>query len=222
MKFTRDHQLKAGPSRIKNQRGYTITELLMSLGISLMVLAAVYGVFRSQTHTVKGQESKMEASEYALNIIDMMVREIRNTGYFPTGVACSSPANTAGIVSASATSLRIVYDSNGDGACEEDVAFTYDSTTQNVLRNTATLTDANATALLFTYYPQQTSGSAPSPFCFPDNTPTGCSGTLDLAAVQKITISVTVQSKNPNIDFGGQSTTTMSSSADLRNHGLAS
>jgi hypothetical protein len=43
-----------------------------------------------------------------------------------------------------------------------------------------------------------------------------------LSSVQKITVSITVQSKNPDVQFGGQSTITMSSSADLRNHGLSS
>lgn len=210
--------------RLKDQGGYTIVELLISAGLSLTVLAAVYGVFRSQTHTIKGQESRMEANEYALNVIDMMVREIRNAGYFPSGTACPSPANTSGIVSASATSLRIVYDSNGDGACEEDISYSYDSTTKNVSRNTAMLTDANATAFEFAYYPQQTSGTAPAPFCFSIGNPAGCSGDLasNLAAVQKVTISVTVQTKSPDTDFGGLSLVTMSLSADLRNRGVPS
>ncbi len=209
---------------LKDQRGFTLTELLVASGLSLFVLAAVYGVFRSQTHTVKSQESRMEANEYALNVIDMIVREIRNAGYFPTGLACPSPANSAGIVSASQVSFRFVYDSNGDGACEEDIAYVYDSSAANVLRNGAALTDGNATAFQFTYYPQQTSGTPPAPFCFSTGYPVGCSGDLasSLASVQKVTISVTVQSKNPDVEFGGLSTVTMTLNADLRNRGLPS
>ena len=104
------------------------------------------------------------------------------------------------------------------------LSFTYDSVNKNILRNGQALTDGNATAVQFTYYPQQTSSTAPAPFCFSTGIPSGCSGNLSssLSAVQKITISITVQSKNPDVQFGGQSTITMSSSADLRNHGLPS
>lgn len=209
--------------RIKDQRGFTISELLVAAGLSLGVMASIYGVFRTNLHTVKVQEGRMEASEYAMAVLDNMVREIRNAGYFPTGTACANVSNTGGIVATpSSSSLRIVYDTNGDGACEEDVSFSYDGT--NVLRNAQSLTDGNVTALQFTYYPQQTSTTAPAPFCFSTGNPSGCSGTLSssLSAVQKITISITVQSKNPDVQFGGQSTITMSSSADLRNHGLPS
>jgi len=211
--------------RLQNQKGFTLAELMVSAGLSLAVLAAIYGLFRAQTHTIRGQEGRMEAHEYAMSVLDIMVREIRNTGYFPTGTACATtPANTAGIIAATAQSFRLVYDTNGDGACEEDVSFTYDAANQNILRNGATLTDGNATAIQFTYYPQQTSGTAPAPYCFSAGNPTGCSGDLaaNLSAVQKITISITVQSKNTDAQFGGQSSITMSSSADLRNHNLPS
>jgi Tfp pilus assembly protein PilW len=209
--------------RFKDQRGFTISELLIAAGLSLGVMASIYGVFRSNLHTVKVQENRMEANEYAMAVLDNMVREIRNTGYFPTGNACANVANTGGIAGTpSSSSLRIVYDTNGDGTCEEDASFTYDGT--NVLRNAQSLTDGNVTALQFTYYPQQTGGTAPAPFCVSAGIPAGCSGTLsaNLAGVQKITISVTVQSKNPDVEFGGQSSVTMSSNADLRNHGLSS
>lgn len=208
--------------RLQTQKGFTLTELMVSAALSLAVLAAIYGLFRAQTHTIKGQEGRMEAHEYAMSVLDIMVREIRNTGYFPTGTACSTPANAAGIVAATAQSFSLVYDSDGDGACEEVVSFTYDATNRDILRNGAPLTDGNATAIQFTYYPQQTSVTAPAPYCFSAGNPTGCSGDLaaNLGAVQKITISITVQSKNTDVQFGGQSSITMSSSADLRNHNL--
>jgi hypothetical protein len=192
---------------------------MVAAGLSLFVLAIIYGVFRSQTHTVKGQESRMEAQEYAMSVLDLIVREIRNTGYFPT-TECNS---TGGIAAATATSFSFVYDRNNDGACtgdDEVVVFAYDGT--NVTRNGQALTDGNATAFQFTYYPQQTSGTAPAPYCISPGNPSGCSGDLaaSLLAVQKITVSVSVQSKNPDVQFGGQSTITMSSGADLRNHNV--
>ena len=208
--------------RLNNQNGFTLAEMMVAAGLSLAVWAAIYGLFRAQTHTIKGQESRMEAHEYAMSVLDLMVREIRNTGYFPTGTACSTPANTGGIVAAANQSFRLAYDSNGDGACDQDVSFAYDAVNMNVLRNGSALTDGNATAVQFTYYPQQTSSTAPAPYCFSAGNPTGCSGDLaaNLSAVQKIVISITIQSKSTDAQFGGSSSITMSSSADLRNHNL--
>jgi Tfp pilus assembly protein PilW len=208
---------------LQNQEGFTLAELVVSAAISLVVLAAIAGVFRAQTHTIKGQESRMEAHEYAMSVLDSIVREMRNTGYFPKGIACATtPANTAGIIAATDQSFRLVYDTDGDGVCDQDVSFTYDATNKNVLRNGSALTDGNATAIQFTYYPQQTSSAAPAPYCVSPGNPAGCSGDLasNLNGVQKINVSITIQSKSTDVQFGGLSTITMSSNADLRNHNL--
>jgi prepilin-type N-terminal cleavage/methylation domain-containing protein len=208
-------------AKLGHENGFTLIELLVAMGLSLVVLASIGGLFRAQTKTVKGQESRMEAHEYALAVLDTMVREIRNTGYFP-GTPCNS---TGGITTATATSFNMVYDKNGDGACtgdDEVVAFAYDSTGKNVTRNTSqVLSDGNVTAVQFTYYPQQTSGSAPAPYCISSGVPTGCSGTLSasFSSVQKIAISLTVEPKSTDTQFAG-SAVTMSLTADLRNHGL--
>jgi Tfp pilus assembly protein PilW len=209
--------------RLKQQTGFTLIELMVSMGFSLAILASIYGFFRAQTHTTKGQEGRMEAHEYAMAVLDSMIREIRNTGYFPNnGTPCTNVANTAGIVVASVDSFRLVYDANNDGVCEQDISFAYDGTNKNILRNGEELTDSNATAVTFTYYPQQTSGTAPSPYCTSAGVPSGCSGTLssNWTNVQKIAISVTLQAKSKDTQYGGQSAITMSSTADLRNHGL--
>jgi Tfp pilus assembly protein PilW len=208
---------------LKRSSAFSLIELIVAMGFSLAILASIYGVFRAQTHTTKGQESRMEAHEYAMSVLDAIVREIRNTGYFPNnGTPCVNVTNTGGIVTASADNFRLVYDANSDGVCEEDISFTYDGTTQNILRNGTELTDGNATAVTFTYYPQQTSGTAPSPYCVSVGVPSGCSGTLsaNFSNVQKIEISVTIQAKSKDTQYGGQSLLTMSSTADLRNHGL--
>jgi Tfp pilus assembly protein PilW len=209
--------------RLKKQSGFSLVELVIVMGFSLAILASIYGFFRAQTHTTKGQESRMEAHEYAMAVLDSMVREIRNTGYFPNnGTPCTNIANTAGIVAASADSFRLVYDTNNDGVCDQDVSFTYDGTNKNILRNGTELTDGNAKAVTFAYYPQQTSGTAPSPYCISAGVPSGCSGTLasNLSSVQKIAISVTVQAKSKDTKYGGLTNITMNSTAELRNHGL--
>jgi prepilin-type N-terminal cleavage/methylation domain-containing protein len=209
---------------LKGGHGFTLIEMIMAMGLSLALLTTVYGVFRAQSHSVKGEESRMEAHEYALSVLDTIVREIRNTGFFPTATPCGIPANVGGIVAATAQSFRLTYDSDGDGTCEEDVSFTYDAAGKNIFRNGASLTDGNATEFQLMYYPQQTSSTPPAPFCFSAANPVGCSGMLasNWNAVEAITITITIQAKSTDTEFGGQSTMTMSSTATLRNHTIPS
>ncbi len=205
--------------RLGDQSGFTLVELLVAAGLSLFVLASIGGFFRAQSKNVKGQESRMEAHEYALTVLDTVAREIRNTGYFP-----KAPCNaTGGVTAASATSFDLVYDKNGDGVCvgdDEVVAFAYDSLSKNVTRNGVALSDGNVSAIGFVYYPQQTSGAAPSPYCVSSGVPAGCSGNLasNFASVQKIAISITVEPKSTDSQFTG-GPVTMALTVDLRNHG---
>jgi len=158
----------------------------------------------------------MEAQEYARAALDLMIREIRNSGSFPTGAACGAPVNTEGIVSASAQSFQLVYDYDGDGNCNsanENITYSYDAGGQNITRKEGTndpqpLTVGNATNLQFAYF-EQDSNVAMNPVVPAD--------------IQRVQISLTVQSTRPDTEFGGgQLTATMTSSVDLRNRGIDS
>jgi prepilin-type N-terminal cleavage/methylation domain-containing protein len=202
----------------KNQKGFTLIELLVAMSLSLIVLGAGYSVFRVQTHTVKAQESKMEAQEYARASLDMMVREVRNLGFFPTGTPC--PGNTAGIVSpATATTLQIVYDANGDGDCadtvasggeaDENVAYAYNGTdiTRAVNGGAAQpLTDGMVVSpTSFTYF-----DAAGNPITVPANIPT---------FARSVSITITVRARNTDAQVGGKPDITMNSKVVLRNRG---
>lgn len=227
---------------IKNKKGFTLVEFLVSLLLTSIVMLAVYSVYRVQTHSVKIQEGNQEAQEYARAVVDMMVREIRNIGYLPAGACATIPVNTTGIVAAADQSFQFVYDANGDTDCadlDENITYAFDTTgcasgfgniTRKEGTNTAqALTDCNVPTgtgnFSFVYYPQQTSGSAPSPYCYPSTSlPSGCVGDVsaNLANIQRVSINVTVQSKWADTQFGGQIVATVNSNTDLRNRGLPS
>jgi type IV pilus assembly protein PilW len=203
----------------KNQKGFTLTELLVAMGLSLLVLGAAYSVFRVQTHTIKAQEFKMEAQEDARAALDMMVREIRNLGFFPTLTACTTvPANNNGIIAATANNFQFVYDANNDGSCagtmalgagaDENVTYTLPPplTTGDITRTVnggvaQPLTAGNVTAASFTYF-----DGAGAP-------------TLDPASIRRVSITLTVQSRSTDVQFGGLIPITMDSNVDLRNRG---
>jgi prepilin-type N-terminal cleavage/methylation domain-containing protein len=218
---------------MRNEKGFTLVELLVAMSISLIVLFAARTVYRVQAHTVKAQEYQMEAEEYGRVSLDLMSREIRNLGYFPTRSACASPTNTKGLVTATETSIQIVYDSDGNGNCTgtgENVTYTYDSATNNISRtadgSTQTLTNGNITAFQLIYYPKQTGASAPSPYCNSANNPSGCSGnaSANLGNIQRVSISLTVKLLKSDKTFDGstanawgQHDVTMSTNVNLRN-----
>ena len=214
---------------ITNQKGFTIVELLVAMAMSLAILGAARTMYVLQAHTVKAQENQMEAEEYARVTLDMMAREIRNLGYFPKLTPCASPANTKGIVTATATGIRFVYDADTppDGNCTsagEDVTYTYDAIAKDITRtadgSTQTLTNGNVSAFQLIYYPRKTGGTEPAPYCSATGVPSGCSGTLsaNLGTVQRVYVSLTVDLKRTDARVGGQHSVAMNSSINLRNH----
>lgn len=215
---------------LKRETGFTLVELLVTTLLMVIVMGAMYSVHRVQTHTVKAQEFRMEAQEYARAALDMMVREMRNSGYFPNRVPCPAPANTTGIVAASAQNFQFVYDADGDNDCagpNENITYAFnagDITRAADGGAAQTLTDGNVTAFQFVYYPQQTGPTTPPPYCFTfaPGDPPGCIGTLptNLANIQRVSVTTTVQSKSTDTQFGGQQPLTMMSNVDLRNRGL--
>jgi hypothetical protein len=141
--------------------------------------------------------------------------------------------NTSGIVTATETSIQFVYDSDGNGNCTgtgENVTYTYDSATKDISRtadgSTQTLTNGNVTAFQLIYYPKQTTASAPSPYCYSANNPSGCSGNVsaNLGSIQRVAISLTVKLLKSDKTFDGVNATawgqhdvTMTTNINLRN-----
>lgn len=216
---------------VKSQKGFTIVELLVSMLLTSIIMGAIYSVYRVQTHSAKVQENRLEAQEYARSVLDMMVREIRNAGYNPLSIAataigtgCDALGNGApGVITATGTTFRFTYDFQGAGTppvnpnsncndADEDITYTLSgsditrtarSSTGGSL-TTQNLTNGNVTSFQLQYFKQ-------------DGTPAAA-----LADIQRVSISIKVQSKNPDTEFGGQLTVTMTSNADLRNRGLPS
>lgn len=226
--------------RLASPKGFTVVELLVSILLTSIIMGAIYSVFRVQTHSSKVQENRLEAQEYARSTLDMMVREIRNAAYNP--LATSLGNNCAGglpgtpsVVTATATSFRFTYDFQGttsgsapNGACDnadEDITYTYTTGCAaglgDVTRNGTAMTDCNVSAFTLTYYAQDCTIAFVNPVGAGTAT---CSASNNgtLAAIQRVSISITVKSKNADAEFGGQLTVTMTSNADLRNRGLPS
>ena len=194
-----------------SQEGFSLIELLVTIVLSSIVMGAIYSVYRVQTHSMKVQENRMEAQQYARSVLDLMVREIRNAGYFPVGACTTTPANTNGIIEASAQIFQSVYDAdalNGCGDPDENIRYVFTGGCAvglgDITRNGVALTDCNVQDnFSFTYYAKD----SPTPM-----------SPIVLANIKRVTISLTVQSKGADTEFGGgQLNATMTSNVDLRN-----
>jgi type IV pilus assembly protein PilW len=133
-----------------NNRGFTLTELLVALFISGIVMGTILSAYYTQnkSYAVQDQLAAMEQNLRAA--MDIMIRETRMAGYDPTGTA------NAGIVAANAASLTITEDLDGDGSISSDESITYsladsDGDGDNDLERNSNLIAENIDALNFVY-----------------------------------------------------------------------
>jgi len=67
------------------EKGFTLTELLIAMALSGIILGTIAGTFIMQRKTYDIQEQITEMVQTARASIDMMSREIRMAGHDPTG-----------------------------------------------------------------------------------------------------------------------------------------
>ena len=95
--------------KFKENRGFSLIELLIAMAIVGIVMAAVYSTYYSQQRSYVIQEQVAAMQQNLRAGLGLMEREIRMTGYDPTGAA------NAGIVSMAANSIHLTSDLDGDG-----------------------------------------------------------------------------------------------------------
>jgi type IV pilus assembly protein PilW len=127
-----------------SQRGFTLTELMVALAISAVVVTGMYRTFVQQQRVSMQQEQLTEARQNARLSMDALIEEIRDAGFDPGGLA------GAGIVQANSTSLRFTRDLNCNGTLGstqqpyakgandqglgEDIAYSFNSPRQAIRR----------------------------------------------------------------------------------------
>ncbi|MCI5189346.1 MAG: prepilin-type N-terminal cleavage/methylation domain-containing protein [Candidatus Electrothrix sp. AS4_5] len=70
-------------------KGFTLVEIMVSMVISSLVMAGIYGVYTIQQRSYTVQEQVSEMQQRIRSALDFMTRNIRMAGYDPTGV-CKS------------------------------------------------------------------------------------------------------------------------------------
>ena len=69
--------------RMKQQRGLTLVELMVSLAIGLVILLGIMSIFTANRETYSIQESLGQLQENGQYAINFVARQLRRSGYFP-------------------------------------------------------------------------------------------------------------------------------------------
>jgi type IV pilus assembly protein PilW len=140
--------------KLRNITGFTLTELIVAMGIGMVVLAAVTTTFMAQARFYNAQEQINEMQQNARGALDVITRELKMAGYNPNG-------GTFDGVTYSVSQLMIQADLDGNGgistssSANEQITYAYDSTNKQITRKMGTgtvevLAD-NITAFTFSY-----------------------------------------------------------------------
>ncbi len=117
--------------RRRREGGFTLINLLVSMGIGGIVLSAVTTTFVSQSQSYDVQEQIVEMQQNARAAMDIMTREIRMAGYSPTG------ASLVG-VHHHTDKIHIRADITGNGntnESNEDIKYSYDAANLRIERD---------------------------------------------------------------------------------------
>lgn len=219
--------MKFPMSFCQNPRGVTLIEQLVALLLGTIVIASLYEFYRAELFRTISQEAKTSTLEDARGALDIMVRDLRNAGSWGTGGA---PAEKGGIddpnndpdthcnrvYAASGGMIHVQMDLNSNDSCadtepRENIRYELTGPTSTcpgttIIRRNGDCLVANiktaSAGKLFTYYDVTGAdlGDSPSPM-----------------AIKRIRIAFAVQVKNPDPRVGGNMTTTLSTSIELRN-----
>jgi type IV pilus assembly protein PilW len=184
--------------KLRNINGFTLVELMVSMSIGMVILAAVTTTFMSQTRIYNAQEQINEMQQNARGALDIISREVKMAGYKPSGGGFNG-------VNYSTTQLMVQADLDSNGAistsstANEQITYAYDSANQRITRavgsGSAQVLAEHITAFTFSYLNS-----------------TGAATTVS-ANIRQVSITITAKTAKPDPNFtanGGYRTYTVS------------
>jgi type IV pilus assembly protein PilW len=137
-RFWPNDSLLAYRMKFTKTDGFTLLELMVSMSIGMVILAAVTTTFMSQTKIYNAQEQTNEMQQNARGVLDIITRELKMAGYKPNGGSFNG-------VTYSTTQLMVQadLDSSGgpisdDSTANERITYVYDSANQRITRAVGT------------------------------------------------------------------------------------
>lgn len=119
--------------KFRDLEGFTLVELMVSMGIGMVILAAVTTTFMSQTRIYNAQEQINEMQQNARGALDIINREVKMAGYNPNGASFLG-------VTYSTTQLMIQADLDSTPGIDvsitpnERITYAYDAANNRITR----------------------------------------------------------------------------------------
>jgi type II secretory pathway component PulJ len=120
-------------TRQHKEAAFSLLEVLVALGLSLVVVGAIAAFQNFQLTTLRGQAKQIDLQSAARSVVDLVAREVRRAGKNPK---CDS--TIGGVETATHQTLRIQTDLDGNGSISgpnENVTYELDSAQKIVTRN---------------------------------------------------------------------------------------
>jgi len=192
-----------------SREGFTLIEMVVALGLSLVTVSAVYSLYISELRAQNVREDRLEMQQQARVVIDVVSRELLMAGYDPRGVNNDVDlTNDFQGMTYDSGRLIIKADLNGNGLiadANESIMFVYDPKTHTLRRNTGGGNQPfgeNIESFLVEYFDQ--SGNP----------------TVHSASIQQVKITVTARTEYPDPNYllnGGYRTMALHSRLTPRN-----
>lgn len=93
-----------------NTKGFTLTEILLTITLSSIIITGVYSAYNSQQKSFTLHEQISDAQQNLRVAVYVVEQEIRMAGYDPAGVA------NAGLLTAGYSNLEFTIDRNKNGS----------------------------------------------------------------------------------------------------------
>ena len=193
----------------KSFNGFTLIEMVVALGLSLVTVSAVYALYVSELKAQYVREDRLEMQQQARVVIDVMSRELLMAGYDPRGVNHDMDMSNDFLgITYDPDRLIIKADLNGNGLIadpNESITFVYDSKTHTLRRNTGGGNQPfgeNVESFSVQYFDQE--GNP----------------TVDSTHIRQVKVTLTARTEDPDLKYaqnGGYRTVTLQSRLTPRN-----